>query len=201
MLSAVRALSSSLRALPRWTRTSALAVLALYPAGAAFLLLLDDGWAVNRANVRVWYAVTAVTGGRDVITPEVFAVIANVALFVPVFAALAVLVPTRWWVLLAALLSTAVELHQMGIQREADLGDVVANTFGAGLGTVLGIGLRALVLRRGAAPAAALPDEGIRPDGAALSDGGALGAGVPTTRGAARPGPAGGPDGGPDDRG
>jgi len=117
----------------------AAAVLALYPIGAGALLLTADGWAVNRANVQVWSAVTAVTGGRGVITPEVFAVLANVALFVPLLAALAVLVPRWWWVLPASALSIGVELYQLGLgTRQADVLDVLANTAGAVLGVWLG---------------------------------------------------------------
>ena len=85
-------------ALPRPLRLLAALVLLLYPLAAGALLLTSDGWAVNRLNVRAWHAVTGAVGPREQITPEMFAALANVALFVPFFAALAVLVPTWWWV-------------------------------------------------------------------------------------------------------
>ena len=85
-------------ALPRPLRLLAALVLLLYPLAAGTLLLTSDGWAVNRLNVRIWYALTGAVGLREQIPPELFAALANVALFVPFFAALAVLVPTWWWV-------------------------------------------------------------------------------------------------------
>lgn len=173
------------RRVPRPLLAAALAVLLLYPLAAGFLLLTSDGWAVNRANVRVWIVVTDLLGARGAITPEQFAMVANVMLFVPFFAALAILRPTWWWVLLGAGISTAVELYQGTLgSRLQDPWDIAANTLGAALGVALGLGIRRFSRRR-------------RP---ALS-GAAADATAPTTPGASPAGSADAPDGGPDDRG
>jgi hypothetical protein len=176
-------------------RTLAALVLLLYPIAAGTLLLTSDGWAVNRLNVRLWYAVTGAVGLREQISPEAFAAGANVVLFVPFFAALAVLVPTWWWVLAGAALSTAIELYQGVLgTREQDLVDIVANTAGAALGVGLGLVLRRLI---GRSPASEPPAAPRRPD---LSGAGAAPT-APTTPGAALDGSERGRDGGPDDRG
>lgn len=178
---------------PRALSVLAALVLLLYPLAAGTLLLTSDGWAVNRLNVRLWYAVTGAVGLREQITPEMFAVLANVALFVPFFAALAVLVPTWWWVLGGAAVSGAVELYQGGIGREQDVVDILANTAGAGLGVGLGLLVRRLLGRRAAQPG---PASARRPE---LSD--AAGASTaPTTPDAPPDGSGRGPDGVPDGR-
>src|SRR5690606_41183896 len=126
-------------ALPRPLRLLAALVLLLYPLAAGALLLTSDGWAVNRLNVRIWYAVTGAVGLREQITPEMFAALANVALFVPFFAALAVLAPTWWWVAAGAGLSIAVELFQGEIgTRGQDLGGTTATTAGGTPGELRG---------------------------------------------------------------
>lgn len=169
---------------PRILRALAALTLLLYPLAAGTLLLTSDGWAVNRLNVRIWYALTGAVGLREQITPEAFAVGANVVLFVPFFAALAVLVPTWWWVLAGAALSTAVEIYQGEIgTREQDLTDVIANTSGAAIGVGLGLLLRRLAARRP------------RLSGAAVAPS------APTTPDAPRGGSADDPDGAPDDHG
>ncbi|AXK46873.1 VanZ family protein [Brachybacterium saurashtrense] len=179
--------------LPRTVTAAALAVLLLYPVAAGVLLLTSDGWAVNRANVRVWILVTDLVGMRERISPEQFAALANVALFVPFFAALAVLRPSWWWVLLGAAASTAVELYQGSLgSRIQDPGDILANTLGAALGVALGMLLRRRVLRRAGAR---------RPGREPSRLSAAAGApGAPTTPDAPPAHSADGPDGGPDDR-
>lgn len=186
-------------ALPRPLRLLAALVLLLYPLAAGALLLNSDGWAVNRLNVRIWYAVTGAVGLREQVTPEMFAALANVALFVPFFAALAVLVPTWWWVAAGAGLSIAVELYQGEIgTREQDLVDILANTAGAALGVGLGLLVRRLAgsrsrTRRTERPAdASARRPGLSGAGSAPS--------VPTTPGAPRAETGHGPGGGPDDR-
>ena len=186
-------------ALPRPLRLLAALILLLYPLGAGALLLTSDGWAVNRLNVRIWYAVTGAVGLREQITPEVFAALANVALFVPFFAALAVLVPTWWWVAAGAGLSIAVELYQGEIgTREQDLVDILANTAGAALGVGLGMLVRRLAgsrtqNRRTERPAdASARRPGLSGAGSAPS--------APTTPGAPRAATGHGPGGDPDDR-
>lgn len=177
-------------AVPRTLRIGAALVLALFPIGAGILLLTADGWAVNRWNVRAWTVVTAVTGGRGVITPEVFAVLANVALFVPLCAALAVLVPRWIWVLVIAALSTGVEAYQSALgTRTADVGDVLANTAGAVLGVALGRGIRRLALRAQAARTADAPGAiASRPAGPGVIPSGRPGPG-PLSPGRPGPGP------------
>jgi VanZ family protein len=79
---------------------------------------------------------------------------ANVALFVPVGAVLAALAPRRlWWapLVLGVELSAVIELIQFDLlpARVASVGDVAANS----LGTAIGVGITALLLRS-RAPAA-----------------------------------------------
>lgn len=175
----------------RGVRIAAAILLVLYPVAAGTLLLTADGWAVNRANVRIWFAVTGALGVRDRVSPEQFAEVANVALFVPFFAALAVLVPTWWWILLGAGLSAAVELYQGTLgTREQDVRDVLANTSGAALGVVAGLLLRHVLLRR---ERSRVPPLGL--------SGAGTGPSAPTTPAAPRPESADDPDGGPDGRG
>ncbi|WP_062946585.1 VanZ family protein [Brachybacterium sp. sponge] len=174
-------------ALPRPFRLLAALVLLLYPLAAGALLLTSDGWAVNRLNVRIWFAVTGAVGLREQITPEMFAALANVALFVPFFAALAVLVPTWWWVAAGAGLSIAVELYQGEIgTREQDVVDILANTAGAALGVGLGLLVRRVAVRR-SARRPGLSGAGSAPN-------------APTTPGAPPAATGHGPGGGPDDR-
>lgn len=163
---------------PSSIRYSAIIILALYPLCAGVLLLTADGWAVNRANVQIWYYVTGFLGVREHISPESFAVAANVVLFVPFFAALAVLRPTWWWVLVGTVISTSVELYQGSLgTRIQDPWDIVMNTFGAALGVAIGLGIRRSVLSGRAGDAIA-----------------------PTTPGAPHGRSGHDPDGGPDDR-
>lgn len=170
--------SAPRRRLPRSLILAALIVLLVYPLAAGVLLLTSDGWAVNRANVRIWYTVTGLVGLRGQVSPEGFATFANVVLFVPFFAALAVLRRTWWWVLLGAALSTAVELYQGSLgSRLQDPWDIVTNTLGAALGVALGIWIARRAVSAGA-------------DGPI----------APTTRAAAPRGSAHGPAGGPDGR-
>ncbi len=131
----------------RLLRLAAIAVLALYVLAAAALLLTSDGWGVNRANVQVWFWTTGLLGMRHLVTPEQFAVVANVLLFIPAFAALAVLRPTWWWVAVGAASSAAVEFYQLSLgTRHADVWDIVMNTLGAALGVAAGLGLRRRLL-------------------------------------------------------
>lgn len=173
--------------------TLALVVLLLYPVAAGVLLLTSDGWAVNRANVRVWILVTDLVGMRGRISPEQFAALANVALFVPFFAALAVLRPSWWWVVLGAAASTAVELYQGSLgSRIQDPGDILANTLGAAIGVALGMLLRRVALRRAAARRPGREPSGLSA-AAGVPDAPTTIADAPPTQ------PPGGPAGGPDD--
>lgn len=170
--------------LPRWLIALALLVLLAVPAAGGVLLLTSDGWAVNRANVAVWQATVVPLGLGGAVSPEDFAVLANVLLFVPVFAALAVLVPSWWWVLAAAAVSGAVELHQLSLgTREASIGDVLANTAGAALGVLLGRAVRRAVLARprlkASGPTAAGPEADDAASPAAAGQPGTTGPGSP----------------------
>ena len=79
----------------------------------------------------------------------------NIAFFVPLGAALALLLPLRWSpasVLLCALVSLTVETLQAGIPgRVPDAEDVLSNTIGAAIGTVLVVAMRAAARGRHAA--------------------------------------------------
>lgn len=127
----------------RWARAIAVAVLLVYPACASVLLLTRNGWAVNRANVFVW-TYTLGPGGLGLpISPERFADLANVVLFVPPFAALALLVPSWWWVAAGTAISTGIETAQLVRGgRDATVVDVLTNTCGAALGVALGLWIR-----------------------------------------------------------
>lgn len=125
----------------------AVLIILLYPLAAGAILLTSDGWAINRLNVRIWITVTKPLGLTGVITPEMFADAMNVLLFIPFFAALAVLVPTWWWILLGAAMSSAVETYQAVIgTRDATVVDVLTNTLGTAVGVAIG-----RLLARGAA--------------------------------------------------
>lgn len=168
----------------RALRIAAVLILGPYCAAALVLLLTPSGWAVNRANVAVWIAVTGPLGLQETISPDMFQAAANVVLFIPPFAALAMLIPTWWWVMAGFLASSAVETYQLIIgSRQASLGDVLTNTTGAAIGTALGVAITRAVQRRDAARCAPPAPSG------------------PTTPCAAPPHRADGPGAGPDDRG
>ncbi|WP_295831093.1 VanZ family protein [uncultured Microbacterium sp.] len=106
-----------------------------------------------------WPARTLVLDALDHLPPSWTAVVLgagtdvalNVAFFVPLGAAMAVLLPLRWApasLPLCALVSFAVEILQAGIPgRVPDADDVLSNTIGAAIGTVVVIALR--VVARG----------------------------------------------------
>lgn len=181
----------------RVLRALALVLLLAYGAAALALLLTPAGWWVNRANVEVWIAVTEPFGLQGVITPDMFQAVANIVLFVPAFAALAVLVPTWWWVAAGGLLSAGVETYQLVIgSRQASVADVVMNTLGALIGVAIGLWISRRV-RRSRERAAALSPDG---DGTPAGDvpPGPAGATTPRAPHDARDGA---PAGSPDDRG
>lgn len=136
------------RALPPGVQTAAILFLMFCLGGALTLLLSGDGWSVNRANVWVWARVTGPLGLQGIVSPEQFAVLANVVLFVPIFAALSLLVPSWWWIAIAVAVSVAVEVYQFALgTRQAEVVDVFANTAGAALGVTVGILLRGRLVR------------------------------------------------------
>jgi len=78
---------------------------------------------------------------------------ANIAFFVPLGFFLALLVPVRaWWlaILVGPVFSLGIELCQRLFlpERFASVGDVVANSIGSLIGTVLAFALRAVVFAR-----------------------------------------------------
>ncbi|MFJ4158299.1 VanZ family protein [Microbacterium testaceum] len=101
-----------------------------------------------------WPARTLVLDALDHLPPSWSAVVfgagadvaLNVAFFVPLGAAVALLLPLRWApasVALCALVSFAVEMLQAGIPgRVPDADDVLSNTIGAAIGTVVVIAMR-----------------------------------------------------------
>lgn len=173
------------RALAR-ARRLALILLAAYGALAGVLLLTADGWAVNRANVAVWITVMKPLGLLDAVSPDRFGDLMNIVLFIPPLAALALLVPTWWWVAAGAGASCAVELYQGFLgSRVSSPVDVATNTTGSLLGVALGLAVHRWI-SGGAAPRGASAPH-------APSDG-SIRAGSPV-------GTARGPAGGSDDRG
>lgn len=76
----------------------------------------------------------------------------NIAFFVPLGAAVALLLPLRWApasLLVCALVSLTVETLQAAIPgRVPDADDVVANTVGAAIGTVVVVVIRVAARRR-----------------------------------------------------
>lgn len=101
-----------------------------------------------------WPARTLVLDALDHLPPSWSALVLgasadvalNIAFFVPLGAAIALLLPLRWApasLLLCALVSLAVETLQAGIPgRVPDAEDVVSNTIGAAIGTVVVIAVR-----------------------------------------------------------
>lgn len=148
---------ASARRRTRLTTARIIAVLVLltYPAAAAVLVLTRNGWAVNRLNVRIWSATLGPGGLRLPITPEQFADLANVVLFLIPFAALALLMPSWWWILLGTAVSSCIETAQYYRGgRDATIVDVLTNTIGAALGVALGRILHQRLSSAGSSPTA-----------------------------------------------
>lgn len=181
----------------RALRALALAVLGIGLLAGGVLVLMPNGWLVNRANVFLWIHVTAPFALQDDISPERFAELMNVLLFIPVFAALAVLRPTWRWALAAVGLSGAIELYQLLLgSREAELGDVLTNSIGGAIGVGIGLLLVRMVRDREARRACAAQGVAtISGAGAASRD-----ASDPTTPGASPRASAHGPAEAPDGR-
>lgn len=160
-------------------------MLLTYPLMAGWILLSSDGWAINRLNLRIWQRTLGPLDLLQTITPEQFADGMNVVLFVPFFLALAVLVPTWWWVLVGLALSAGVELYQARLDgtRIPEAIDVVTNTLGALLGVALGRWIMGALRSRDARAHAAGAARG--PSGSATP---------PAAPASTEHGPAGGPD-------
>lgn len=118
-------------------RVPVVALTVVVVALLAVVLLWLDGGVVNRAVVRL-YVVLLDRGMPPRVTPDVYAVLLNVALFVPLgWLGVSVL---RWppvpVVLGLAAFSAAVELVQAlpAVGRDASLADLACNALGAALG-------------------------------------------------------------------
>lgn len=109
-----------------------------FPLVGGMLVLWQDGWGINRLNVRIWAALLTPFGLHRHITPEQFAVVMNVVLVVPVGFALYLLWHRWWWALVILAGSIGVEAYQLRIgTRDASVLDVVTNTAGGVIGILL----------------------------------------------------------------
>ncbi|WP_242497433.1 VanZ family protein [Nocardioides oleivorans] len=124
-----------------------LAVLAAaYVVALAVLVGGPWGWALNRLTVRLYVLFRyEVPIAPDWALPEHYGVLLNVVLFVPVGAALVLVIRRPWWwaTAVAAVASGAIEAVQgLFLAREASWLDVAANTTGALVGAVVSALLR-----------------------------------------------------------
>lgn len=109
-----------------------------FPLVGGMLVLWQDGWGINRLNVRIWAALLTPFGLHRHITPEQFAVAMNVVLVVPAGFALYLLWHRWWWALVILAGSIGVEAYQLRIgTRDASVLDVVTNTAGGVIGILL----------------------------------------------------------------
>lgn len=144
------------------------AILVMFPLAGGLLVLWQDGWAINRLNVWVLITLLGPFGLHRHITPEQFAAVMNVALFVPVGFALYLIWHRWWWALVVLGISLSIEGYQFMIgTRIASVLDVLTNTAGG----IIGILLAWWLLRRAAGRDAAAPAVGN--GGADISRGGA----------------------------
>ncbi len=122
-------------------------MLAVYLALTALVVAWPNAWAVNRAVVHVWQI--GVTNGwydPSTFSPEAFALVLNVVLFVPLVVLAAASfphVPLWAWVVTALVASGLIEAAQLlGGGRDATVLDIACNTGGALLGALLIAGWR-----------------------------------------------------------
>lgn len=109
-----------------------------YLVAVAVVVGYPDGWAVNRANVRVFYALHE--RGIYLGSPDIQAVVLNLVMLVPLGMLGALGWPwLRWWFwpTLALLASVSAETAQLVLARDPSAADIAANTTGAALGVVL----------------------------------------------------------------
>lgn len=133
-----------------------------YAAGLALLVFGPWGDALNRATVWLYvFFRTDVPVAPAGALPEHYGVVLNVLLFVPLGAALVLVLSRAWWwvTLLAAVTSGTIEVVQgLWLDRIASWWDVAANTAGALVGAVT-VSLLARARRR----AWSRPGSGRRP--------------------------------------
>lgn len=119
-----------------------------------WLLFAPSGWVINRLVVWLWYHPWSWGLLPKDSTPEGFSVVLNVMLTIPLAALLVLALPRLrwWWVVVAGIAvgSITTELVQtlaLG-GRSGELLDVVANTVGGLLGSLLGVAVDHLLRRR-----------------------------------------------------
>lgn len=117
-------------------------ILGVYLALTALVVAWPNAWTVNRTVVRVWQI--GVTNGwydPSTFSPEAFATLLNVILFIPLVVLAAASfprVPVWVWVLVAFVGSCLIEGGQLlGGVRDATYLDVISNTGGALIGALL----------------------------------------------------------------
>ena len=117
-------------------RPWALLALALLCAPLIWVVLIADGWTVNRLVVRIWSSL----GPRFPLGPQGVDLILNTLMLVPFgFLAGVGLPRVPWWVWWAVgfLLSLGIETTQFFMAtRDASWLDLVLNTVGAGVGAL-----------------------------------------------------------------
>lgn len=130
------------------SRRVALALLAIYFAVAAIILLAPVGYAGSIARIAAWLRDSV---GLGFMRSSLVEFAANIVLFAPV-GLLLTYAARRWWVgtIAGLIVSAAAELGQLLVpQRVTSVRDVVANTLGAAVGSVLALAyLRWRVSRR-----------------------------------------------------
>ncbi len=119
----------------------AVAVLSLVAGGV--LVLWPSGWAVNRLVVFLYYRAVQPLGLAEMISLDRFDDLLNVALFVPLVAALTIIRRTWWWVVAGVVLSGGIELFQALVmtQRYGTVTDVISNSCGVLIGALIGRGM------------------------------------------------------------
>ncbi|QMU97398.1 VanZ family protein [Microbacterium esteraromaticum] len=118
--------------------------------GAAAIVFLPIGWQLNRFVVWLYYAGRGI-GVPPFVTIGTYDIALNLLLFATPVALASLLWPrVKWWVwvLAGAAGSTCVELVQLvGLDRDASVWDIVANTAGAVIGVGVAAGARSLASR------------------------------------------------------
>jgi glycopeptide antibiotics resistance protein len=120
-------------------RRFVVALVVAYVLGLAVLVAAPWGWELNRLTVELYTLFRYDWRiAPDGIGPEHYGIALNVLVFVPLGAMLAVLTRRPWVSVLVCLVgSTLIELAQWRwLERQGEGSDVLANTFGAGVGVV-----------------------------------------------------------------
>lgn len=125
-----------MRGMRRHPVVAALLVLSLL--GALAIVFLPIGWALNRLIVWLYYAGRGI-GMPEFVTLAWYDIALNMLLFAVPVALASILWPgvRRWvWIIAVLIASIGIETVQLlALPRDASIGDVLANTAGAALGT------------------------------------------------------------------